>query len=938
MAIYHFSGTMISRSQGRSVIACAAYRAGEKLFDERYQKTQDYSKRQDVVYDQLLTPANFPEWAQVREKLWNEVERVELRKDAQLAREFNFALPKELSLEENIKLAEEFTKEAFVARGMVADLAIHVDYKSDGAYYHAHVMLTTRAINEQGFGQKVRNWNSKDLLLKWREQWAEYSNRYLALNDHDLKIDHRTLVEQQIALEPQHKIGPVGVQEQLAKLADHQRIARENGERLLADPQIALKAITHQQSTFSYQDLARFVHRHTVDAEQFTRVYELVKSQSNIVKLGLDDRQQERYTTQEMLDLEVKMLNQARDLFTKKDHPVTTKIDLAHFGLSAEQQTAFEYLIAAGDLKCVIGYAGTGKSYLLGAAKDAWEQQGFRVQGVTLSGIAAESLEGGSGINSRTLASRSYYWDRGEQLLNNKDILVVDEAGMLGSRQVARIVDEVTKSQAKLVIVMDPQQLQAIEAGAAGRAICERVNFVELTEIRRQKAVWQQAATKEFAEGQVKEALDRYLQANHIHEADTKALAKSQMINMWNDVRLQNPENSQIMLAYTRADVQDLNELARNLRQQQGELGQDTSFKTFRGDRNFAIYDRVYFLKNDRNLGVMNGSLGTIEQIDPKAITIRLDPATKEPGRSVVVDLDLYNHLDHGYAATIHKSQGITIDRSYLLASKYLDAHATYVSMSRHRASVDLFYSRDEFPKYNDLVNSLAKDRAKDVSLDYVEHDQLAYSRGLESDKQQDKKQEQQAFALKQNFPFRNKFSNLLGFKDHDQAFKELREELTKKFAELDPHELKKQFETAHVVKSNFDFDYELNKVRTHKLHIEQQINQRKVNCSEYSIVKPQEVVRGIVGKNLELPNGKQMIEIIQDKDLPTKLVPEHHFIKIERGKEVELKFDEKGAMANIKNSQTLQKEALIKQQQEENLKIHLGKMQDLSKDRGFER
>ncbi|EPS72633.1 hypothetical protein M569_02123, partial [Genlisea aurea] len=713
MAIYHFSGTIISRSQGRSAVACAAYRAGEKLPDERYQKEQDYAKRKDVVYNNVLIPNNAPEWTKNREQLWNTVERIEARKDAQLAREFNFALPRELSLPENIKLAEEFTQRAFVDRGMIADLAVHADHKSDGAYYHAHIMLTTRIVNQDGFGYKARTWNSKDLLIEWRQEWAEHCNRYLALNGLDLRVDHRTLADQAIPLEPQYKIGPEAAKVELTRFADHQRIARENGERLLQEPQIALQAITRQQSTFTHRDLARFINTHTIDAEQFTQVFELVKTQTNIINLGLDDKQQERFSTQEMVALESKMLGQANTLFAKTKHAVSKDVNTV--GLTTEQQAAFEHVTKAGDLKCLIGYAGTGKSYLLGAARGAWEQQGFKVLGVTLSGIAAESLEAGSGIDSRTLASRSYYWDRGEQLLSNKDIVVVDEAGMLGSRQLARIIDEASRANAKVVLVGDPQQLQAIEAGAAFRAVSEKVGFIELTEIRRQKECWQQQATKEFATGNIENALNSYAKAYHIHALATKELAKAEMIHMWNVVRMPCPESSQIMLAYTRDDVFDLNQRVRELRHKQGELGAEQGFNTIRGERNFAINDRVYFLKNNRNLGVMNGSLGTITNINPKALTIELDNTKKD----VIVDFDLYNHIDHGYAATIHKAQGVTVDRSYLLASKHLDAHATYVGMTRHRDSVDLFYSREEFPKYNDLANSLAKDRSKDVSLDY---------------------------------------------------------------------------------------------------------------------------------------------------------------------------------------------------------------------------
>ena len=144
----------------------------------------------------------------------------------------------------------------------------------------------------------------------------------------------------------------------------------------------------------------------------------------------------------------------------------------------------------------------------------------------------------------------------------------------------------------------------------------------------------------------------------------------------------------------------ELNQMARSLRHQQGELGQDVAFQTERGARAFAERDRVYFLKNDRSLGVMNGTLGTIEAIKDGAVTVRLDNDGRSGANAlahVTITMERYNHLDYGYAATIHKAQGVTVDRSYVLASKYLDAHSTYVAMSRHRESADLFYGKDVF-------------------------------------------------------------------------------------------------------------------------------------------------------------------------------------------------------------------------------------------------
>lgn len=726
MAIYHFSGTIISRSQGRSAIACAAYRSGEELHDERLDKTYDYTRKQDIEHTEILLPTGAPEWMSDRQKLWNFVEATENRKDAQLSREFNFSLPRELSIENNITLTREFVQKNFVDKGMVADIAIHNDKMPDGQMQpHAHVMLTMREVTPDGFGKKVREWNDKALLMEWREVWGETANRHLLLNGIDIKIDHRTLEAQGIDLEPQYKIGASVARDKLARLEDHQRIAFENGERIFKDPGIALNAITHQQSTFTQQDLARFINRHSIDSDQFQRVFEVVKASNEIVSLGKDDNQKERFTTREMLAVESKMMDHSKELSQAQNHAVSENSKTKALNskqLTVEQTEAFNHITKSDDLSCVIGFAGTGKSYLLGAAREAFENEGYRVVGATLSGIAAENLTGSSGIESRTLASRFYYWEKGEQLLNKKDILVIDEAGMIGSRLMGKVLEHVKTSGAKAVLVGDPEQLQAIEAGAAFRSISEQSGFASLTDIRRQVTPWQKEATIELATGKTPDALKRYDQHQHLHAFKTKTEAQDNLMQLWNDARISDPSKTQIILSYTRADARDLNDKARSLRHNLGELGTDHTIVTEKGQQQFANHDRIYFLKNDRNLGVMNGTLGTIEKIHNKTMTIMLDQDERNPdkqARTININLDKYNHIDHGYAATIHKGQGVTVDRSYVLASKYFNRHATYVSATRHRSSCDIFYDHESFSNKAELIKTLSRERSKDITLDY---------------------------------------------------------------------------------------------------------------------------------------------------------------------------------------------------------------------------
>lgn len=192
MAIYHFSAQVISRSQGRSVVAAAAYRAGERLEDERYGQTHDYTKK-NVSERAIAAPDNAPSWIKDREQLWNAVEAAEKRKDSQLCREVNVALPRELSAVQQRELLSSFVSDQFVSCGMVADVAIHRDNPENP---HAHIMLTMREITPDGFGKKVREWNDKELLETWRAEWAKYANRALERAGHSDRIDHRSLEAQ----------------------------------------------------------------------------------------------------------------------------------------------------------------------------------------------------------------------------------------------------------------------------------------------------------------------------------------------------------------------------------------------------------------------------------------------------------------------------------------------------------------------------------------------------------------------------------------------------------------------------------------------------------------------------------------------------------------------------------------------------------------------
>ncbi|SOB88363.1 plasmid mobilization system relaxase [Sphingomonas guangdongensis] len=729
MAIYHFSAKVISRQTGASAVASAAYRSASVLHDDRFNRNHDFSNKAGVIHSEVMLPQGAPERLNDRTVLWNEVEAGEKRKDAQLAREVEFSIPREMNEKQGVALARDFVAEQFVKRGMVADLNVHWDKAKDGSPKpHAHVMLSMRDVGPGGFGKKNRDWNSTELLKDWREAWSAHVNERMAELGLEGRIDHRSYKAQGIELEPQHKIGPMGKRHELEgqphrNAEDHVRIARENGERIIADPRHALDGITRQQSTFTTRDLAVFAFRHSDGKEQFDQVMAAVRASPELVALGKDGRGQERFTSRDMIATEGRLEKAGDELAQRRDHGVSDRqragaLEAAEgrgLTLSGEQRDAFDHITGRDGLASVVGYAGTGKSAMLGVAREAWEREGYQVRGAALSGIAAENLEGGSGIASRTIASLEHGWAQGRDQLGPKDVLVVDEAGMIGTRQMERVLSHARDAEAKVVLVGDPEQLQAIEAGAAFRSITERHGAAEITEIRRQREDWQKEATRAFATGRTAEALDAYAAHGMVHAADTREAARAGLVDRWDRDRQAEPDKTRIMFTHTNAEVRELNREARERVRASGELGEDRTVAADRGERDFAAGDRIMFLRNERSLGVKNGTLGTLERIEDGRMGVRLDG-----GRSVAFDLKDYAAVDHGYAATFGKSQGVSVDRGHVLATLGMDRHSSYVGMTRHRDNVQLHYGRDDFADQGRLARVLSRDRSKDMAGDYA--------------------------------------------------------------------------------------------------------------------------------------------------------------------------------------------------------------------------
>ncbi|TKV70489.1 Ti-type conjugative transfer relaxase TraA [Rhizobium sp. AU243] len=768
MAIYHLSTKPVSRSSGRSAVASAAYRCAVLLTNQRDGLVHDFTRKEGVEHKEIVLPEGLSaDWALDRSALWNAAEFAEKRKDARVAREFEIALPRELSPEGRLKAARAFAQDLANRYGAAVDFAIHSPGEhGDIRNYHAHVLMTTREVRQAGLGEKTRLEHKNARLLAngmattdmqlqdIRQSWEGIAIRQLQREGLDIRIDHRSHAQRGLELSPTGHMGVHASQmERRGMAVERGRLddeaARRNAALIRQKPEQVLLLISNEKSVFDRHDIARTLHRYiNDDAQTFQNAFAAVMASPALVELQAEHIDPEtgnvcnaRYSTRDMIDLELAMARSAKRLHQAHCH----RVDPRHVaraierqdrsirkssggmvaasdppaGLSDEQRHAIKHVTGPEGIAAVVGFAGAGKSTMLAAARAAWEAQGYQVHGAALAGKAAEGLEESSGIQSRTLASWSYSWNHGRGMIGSSDVFVIDEAGMVGSRQLARFIAEAEERGAKIVLVGDHEQLQAIGAGAPFRAIAEQIGHVELSDIRRQRHDWQRKASVAFATHKTSEGLAAYRDHGDIHFAESRDAAMAQIVHDYVADSETRADGTRVAMAHRRADVRALNAAIRSELQNRQRLershelsaggdrevdkdGGERVFQTSNGKRAFAAGDRIIFLENNRDLAVKNGMLGTVEHVEPDKIIARLDG---RGGDSVSIPTDSYQAIDHGYATTIHKNQGATVDRAFVLASRTMDRHLAYVAMTRHRDSVQLYADSQEFANAGRLVD-----------------------------------------------------------------------------------------------------------------------------------------------------------------------------------------------------------------------------------------
>ncbi len=396
-----------------------------------------------------------------------------------------------------------------------------------------------------------------------------------------------------------------------------------------------------------------------------------------------------RWSTMELIGIEQHLVYRATRRTTERagvvDPKVLGEVLARRPTLSGEQAEMVQRLCGSGNgIDVVCAAAGTGKTYTLDAAREAWEASGHRVIGAALAGRAAQELQSTAAIESSTLAMLHINLDAGHVRLDDRSVLVIDEAAMAGTRNLAPILDAADRAGAKVVLVGDPHQLPEIDAGGLLVGLAKRLVPIELIENRRQRDRWERDALAELRCGDIDTAFAAYRDNDRIVSAPTAIDVRRAMVADWRSHTLAG--DSVAMVAYRRDDVDDLNGRARAYRVRAGEL---TGPELLIDDRPYQAGDQIICLRNNRRLGVHNGTRATIEVVDPEQRAVTIDVE----GRRIVLPTAYLDdgHIAHGYATTIHKAQGATVDRGLVLGTDELFRERGYVALSRGRTSNHLY-------------------------------------------------------------------------------------------------------------------------------------------------------------------------------------------------------------------------------------------------------
>ena len=497
--------------------------------------------------------------------------------------------------------------------------------------------------------------------------------------------------------------------------------------------------LTQRNPTFTARDLDQALKYGELTKDARTAFRSEILAQKNVI--GLRETAYAdvtRYTTRAVLAAEIGLLRSAQKLADDRTHGLSeSRIDAiaAAFTLKSEQADALRHLTHANGLGILWGEAGTGKSHTLNAVRTAYEAEGKTVIGLAWTNDVVQQMRGDGFKNGNTIASELKAIEEGRTAWGKNTVLIVDEAAMVATAHLASLADAANRAGAKVILAGDDAQLASIERGGMFETLRQRHGAAILEDVQRVKDLDQKAAFNTMHKGEFRGALDTFDKAGGIHWAETQTDALRDMAQRYAADSAVDPERRRFMFAFTNAEVGALNDHAREVHKQRGDLGDDVGLKTAHGEAVFAQGDRIQFSGNGygrkaKNRGLTNGRVGTLTAIEFEGdfmiprLTVALDTAKGKAPQKVnfVVGDDgksgEFNNFKLGYAGTIYRGQGRTLDESYVCHSSQWRSSAAYVALTRHRESVEIFASRETLRGMDRRAEAFDEVAAAQATLD----------------------------------------------------------------------------------------------------------------------------------------------------------------------------------------------------------------------------
>lgn len=669
----------------------------------------------------VLLPEGAPERYRNPEALWQAAEAAEKRKDSQVAREWVLALPKDLGRDDWVALARRFAEEHCLRHGLPAQIDIHADPKNP----HVHILTTTRRLGPEGLAKiKARDIDPTVATTKtggrmvdgdrWGRVWAEMQNRFFAEQGLDLRVDPtRAVAEPHLG-----ERGKRGADTAPGRTARAE--AQAEDATAWRDPVRILDVMTRDQATFRARDLDRALKARIADQGERAAVRAAVLASPEIVAMH-DPRTGKplgRYTTQTVLAEERRIVSNAAALAADRERhrPAPLAVGRAlPASATAEQRAFYHHILNSGGLAIGLGRAGTGKSFTAGAAVQALRESGFDVVLVAPTNAVAKDWEASQPVSrAATIHSELWHVENKKRGWSPKTVVIADEAAMLGNSHLDRLLDAARKAGAKVVLIGDDRQLASISRTGMMTELVERCGAAELTGVYRQRVAWQAHAAEDLAGGRVKDAIRAYQSHGAITWANTKDDAVGALIAKWTGDTAARPDKTRFVIAHTNDDVRALNSACRAIRAERGEIGHDVMLPSEGEARPFAVGDRVQIIETDKEKGLFNGEVGTVESIRNGRITLMLDA-----GRRTEINTAEFEGYRHGYAGTIYKSQGRTIDETYVLHSKYCRQESMYVGLTRQRDDCQVFVGRDQAESLDRLITQCSREDGRRAAISY---------------------------------------------------------------------------------------------------------------------------------------------------------------------------------------------------------------------------